>query len=163
MWWADLGWLPDAHPATLLFCLFNKMGRANRMEKVVAWDKDRENAYQLLSWAKQTERGKLVYLLPPSFLTLLPTSTLAEQGDREGGRGQPKQQLSAALSSSQFPWSCMGSLLFCSSFRNLLAWHWCWREQFPSSPHQGCHADSTASISTETPSVLRTRLKIWTV
>lgn len=52
LWWVDLRWLPDAHPAALP--LLNETGAENAMEKLVVQDKDWEITYQLSSRAKET-------------------------------------------------------------------------------------------------------------
>ena len=53
LWWVDLGWLPDAHPAALSH-LLNRAGGENKTENLVGQDKDRDITYRLLSRAKQT-------------------------------------------------------------------------------------------------------------
>lgn len=41
VWWADLGWLTDGHPAALPLLLFNKIGE-NEEEKLLGRNKDRD-------------------------------------------------------------------------------------------------------------------------
>lgn len=35
MWWLDLGWVQDAHPATLSLPLFNRRQQKNQMKKLM--------------------------------------------------------------------------------------------------------------------------------
>lgn len=35
MWWADLGWLPDCHPAAFSLSLLSRTGGENNMKKVM--------------------------------------------------------------------------------------------------------------------------------
>ena len=58
MWWADLGWLPGAHPAALSLALISRTRRENKIKKVVGKGKDREITYQLSSQAKQIQLGE---------------------------------------------------------------------------------------------------------
>lgn len=41
VWWADLSWLTDGHPAALPLLLFNKIGE-NEEEKLLGRNKDRD-------------------------------------------------------------------------------------------------------------------------
>lgn len=56
MWWDNLGWLPDTHPAALSLLLFRGAGGGNRMKKLVDLKERQGNkdTYELLSWTKQT-------------------------------------------------------------------------------------------------------------
>jgi len=61
LWWVDVDWLPDPHPATLLLPLLSKAGVGYTTKKLTGQDKDREIAYQLLSQEKHHSTwGKLI-------------------------------------------------------------------------------------------------------
>jgi len=49
LWWIDLGWRPEAHPATPSLLLNDRTERENKMKELLGQDKDEEITYQLLS------------------------------------------------------------------------------------------------------------------
>jgi len=58
VWWVYLGWLPDAHPATLSLSLLSSMVGENKVENLLVQDKGREITYQLPSRPKQDQLGE---------------------------------------------------------------------------------------------------------
>jgi len=60
LWWVDLGWLPNAHPAALALPLLSRTGGENKMQKLVRQDKDGEITQELPPWAKQTTWRRLI-------------------------------------------------------------------------------------------------------
>lgn len=55
IWWIDLGWMPDAHQATLLVSLLNWTGQRKYNKRLMSLDEDREitHHYQPLSSCSQ--------------------------------------------------------------------------------------------------------------
>lgn len=54
VWWINLGWVPDTHPATFSLTLLNRAGEGNKMKKLMGQDKDGEITCQLLPQVKRT-------------------------------------------------------------------------------------------------------------
>lgn len=52
LWWMDPCWLQDPDTTAVSVHFLSRIGEANKMEKFVGIDKDRELNYQLLSVGK---------------------------------------------------------------------------------------------------------------
>jgi len=58
LWSVHLGWLSDAHPATVSRPLLSRTAGENRMRKLVGQENDRKMTNQLPLGAKQTQLGE---------------------------------------------------------------------------------------------------------